>query len=214
MRKEMTTKLPWVAATLIIVIAAGLGAWALWPAVLPVEGPRWRLIQTWTLTPTVTELSYGWALAWAPDNSGIENIYFMDNAKTFSATENLSNHENIIRGRNNVKVVFGRDAGETTPTLKDNLWYRHNTDNFWKLVVAVTVYNTDVANLVPENVKVELIASAPLNISENKTGTGLNQFASDTTWRRWNAVWDNNGHGYALTAGESFDFTVKLWCWK
>lgn len=203
-RKAMPSKLPWATAATIIVIAA-VGAWALWPAA---EVPP--------VTPTPTPGAWTqFVWAWPPDNTGIENVYFMDSDKTYDNAENFSGHENIIYGKNEIQVVMRNPAVEATP-FTDNLHY--GSDNNFDIVVTVMVYSADVASTYRENIKIELTVTEALTIGpENKTGTDLTVTGGYTEGGdmiKATYAWDNDTAGYYLDAGENITLTVRLYLWK
>lgn len=215
-RKEMTSKLPWAtAATIIVVAAVGASLWLL-PAAE--EG----------VTPTPTPAPGAWTqfvLAWPTDNSGLENVYFMngDNFGDDNEDNIEDTHENIIIGKGgSVGVIMRNPAayGGADNAFTDNLNYN---DNFYFIVRAL-VHQDNVANTQCENIKIRLTTAGAWSIAEadeNRTGdtgadnlwivTGSSEGSTDI---QVNGIWDNDGNGYQLLAGDNITVTVRLYLWK
>jgi hypothetical protein len=88
--KGMSGRLPWVAAAVVIVIIAGLGAWALsMPA-----APAWATVKlTSTSGPTVGR----WFISGPEqDNTSIENVYICDNDALANLSDVSKENENLI----------------------------------------------------------------------------------------------------------------------
>ena len=188
----------------VIIIVAGIGAYALWPREAPAVGPEWRPVVS--MTPGSVEPAVA-------GNSYIENIYLMKSTAagyTYDLTTNLSGHENLL-------AVYTREmAAADTP-----LDIAYNTK--FDIVVAVKAHDDNLANIVRENVKVEFAVTSIAGalkrdgvgigaFAENSDDTDEYQFGLTATYIQLNALkgtWDN----FELTAGSSFNFSVKLWCW-
>lgn len=213
-KKEMTSRLPWVAAALIIV--AAVGAYAIFgvqQVTQPTLAQGLGISGTGTvkavrppLPPTVTV----WAAA--PVYSGIENIYIMKsrilpNPVTYDIATNLSGHENIL-------AVF---------TATAQVGYIP-ADTAFDVVIAVKGHDDNLAYIVEENVMVEFGTTAVVGTLtrdgaaitsialENSANADEYPFKTTTTFIRLNACsvnWDN----MKLTAGSEFDWSAKLWCW-
>ncbi|MCK4405989.1 MAG: hypothetical protein KAV43_05755 [Hadesarchaea archaeon] len=198
--KEMTSKLPWATVAVIIVIAA-IGAWALYgtPAgeVTPPVG------QPGTISlPTAGGIAFAGGI---PTYSGIENVYIMQHG-LFENTENLSGHENLQSYQGNTAVI------EDTGLPAENVPY----ENYFDIVVAVRGASENMAYVNTENMYVRLVISNAFSDDENTLTTGKRyQFAILTdTWIRVNHLFDNDGNGYKLGAGENIDLTVYYYCYK
>lgn len=208
----MTNKLPWATAAVIIVIAA-IGAWTIFgaaPAAPPAEP-----------TPTPGWREFAWA--WPLDNTGIENVYFMDGTPS-PENDNMDNiditHENIILGTNSLAVIMRNPVLFPTQIFTDNLNYN---DNFY-FIIRAYVQDDNVANVQRENIVIQLNTTGAFTIpsaDENRTG----DVGPDNLWLvdgsseggteiQVNGVWDNDGNGYVMQAGDTLDVTVKLWLWK
>ncbi|TES83715.1 MAG: hypothetical protein E3J91_01670 [Hadesarchaea archaeon] len=192
MEKKITSKLPWAAVATIIVVVVGLGAWAL-------------LGQAPAGTATITAVA-GQGVVFAggiPTGtaSGIENVYIIAHG-TYTKTENLSGNSNILG-------VIEANTGSV------NIPYGTSFD----IVVAVKVGTDNMAYVNVDNMNVSLAVSGSFSITEENT-TDKNLFENSgygtaTGWVRVNAVWDNNGNGYTLSAGGSITLDpIKLWGWK
>ena len=190
MEKRITSKLPWVAAASIIVIAAGLGAWALWG-----QAPAGVAITAVAGQGTVFAGGIPAGTA-----SGIENVYIIAHG-TYTKTENLSGNSNILG-------VIEANTGSV------NIAYGTSFD----IVVAVKVGTDNMAYVNVDSMNVSLAVSGSFSISEENTADKNlfenSGYGTATGWVRVNAVWDNNGNGYTLLAGGSVTLDpIKLWAW-
>ena len=180
----MASKLPWATVTVIIIVAA-IGAWAIFRG-----------------APAAPPAPTGWtAVSGLIGNVGIENIYLMDNTKTYSLTGDLSGHENILE-------YEGQDVVITSDGLTENIPYGAGFD----FVVAIRVPSDNVANLAVENIMAELTATGAIVLSaDNSTNAEEHVFDPGDPYRI-NVLlteWQN----LVLSAGESFEFTAKVWLW-
>lgn len=197
--KEMTSKLPWATVAVIIIVAA-IGAWALYgtPAgEVPPPG------QPATISvPTAGGFGFAGPV---PTDSGIENIYIMQHG-LFENTENLSGHENLQTYSGNTAVI------EDTGLAAENVPY----ENYFDIVVAVKGHTDNMAYVNKENMYVRIVISNAFSDDENTLGSGNRyQFAILTdTWIRVNHLFDNDGNGYKLGAGDNIDLTVYYYCYK
>lgn len=180
--KEMASKLPWATVTVIIIVAA-IGAWAIFGGA-PAAPPT------------------GWtAVLGMIEGVGIENIYLMDNTKTYSLTGDLSGHENILE-------YEGQDVVITSTGLTENIPYGAGFD----FVVAIRVPSDNVANLAVENIMAELAATGAISLSaDNSTDAEEYVFDSGDPYRI--NVLLTEWQDLVLSAGGSFDFTAKVWLW-
>jgi len=180
--KEMTSKLPWATVSVVIIIVAAIGAWAIFGGA--------------PAAPT------GWtAVLGLIGNVGIENIYLMDNTKTYSLNADLCEHENILE-------YEGQDVVITGTGLTENIPYGAGFD----FVVAIRVPSENVANLAVENIIVELAATGAISLSADNSTDGEEYIFDSGDPYRINVLltqWQD----LVLSAGESFDFTAKVWVW-
>lgn len=198
--KEMTSKLPWATVAVIIVVAA-IGVWALYgtPAgeVTPPGQPA-----------TISGLTTGIAFAGGiPTDSGIENIYIMQHkTNSYSNTEDLSEHENLQVYQGNTAVI------EDTGLAAENVPY----ENLFDIVVAVKGHKDNMAYVVKENMYVSLEITGAFSDTVSTLTTGTRYIFVDGTpdYIRVNHVFDNDGNGYKLQAGENIDLTVEYYCYK
>jgi len=198
-RKEMTSKLPWVAAAIIIVVVVGIGACTL-------------LGQAPAETTTISAVA-GQGVVFAGgipagNASGIENVYIIAHG-TYTDTDNLSGNANILG-------VIEATTGSV------NIAYETSFD----IVVAVKVGTDNMAYVSVDNMNVSLAASGSFTITEENAGGSANSHKATTPyensgygttsgWLRINCVWDNNGNGYKLPANGSITIDpIKLWGWK
>ena len=198
--KEMTSKLPWATVAVIIIVAA-IGAWALYGApagdVSPIVG------QPATISvPTAGGIAFAGGI---PTDSGIENIYIMQHG-LFENTENLSGHENLQTYSGNTAVI------EDTGLAAENIPY----ENYFDIVVAVKGHTDNMAYVNKENMYVRIVISNAFSDDENTLGTGNRYDFEDgtPTYIRTNHLFDNDGNGYKLGAGENIDITVYYYCYK
>jgi len=198
-RKEMTSKLPWVAAATVIVIVVGLGAWAL-------------LGQVPAGAASISAVA-GQGVVFAGGipagtASGIENVYIIAHG-TYTDTDNLSGDASILG-------VIEATTGSV------NIAYETSFD----IVVAVKVGTDNMAYVHVDNMNVSLAASGSFTITEENAGDSVNSHKATTPhensgygttsgWLRINCVWDNNGSGYKLPANGSITIDpIKLLGWK
>jgi hypothetical protein len=159
--KEMTSKLPWAAAVIIIVAAAGLGAWALWPT---------------EVTPVVSGPSWGYILGEnaSAGNSGIVAMYIakanIDNSTDPATWTYPDNYYNKITAQGTMNIPY--------------------EENFY-IVVEARGVKPYIAYTTRENIKVELGLTGDVSLAaENKTGTQFSWYTTEGTDNiRVSAVW-------------------------
>ncbi|MGC8816663.1 MAG: hypothetical protein ACP5PX_02465 [Candidatus Hadarchaeum sp.] len=188
--KAMSSKLPWIAA--IIVLAAAAAAWALWPtaevpATVPSAGARITLAA-----------GSGTVFAAPPENSGIENIYIVKAGQNYN--ENFSGLTD-----NYLAVISSNGSYVTIPY-----------DTPFAIVVAVTGHKDNMGKLDKAYLKVALGATTDSNswsiTWDNSNDTNEYIFYSDATKIRVNVVWDNSGSYYQLQADDNLNIQhVDLW---
>jgi len=142
-----------------------------------------------------------------PTYSGIENIYIMQHkTNSYDNTENLSGHENLQVYEGNTAVIEG------TGLPPENIPH----ENAFDIVVAVKGHTDNMAYVVKENMYVRLVISGAISDDENTLGTEKRYVFEDGTpiFIRVNHVFDNDGNGYTLNAGENIDLTVYYYCYK
>lgn len=90
-------------------------------------------------------------------------------------------------------------------------------DTLFDIVVAVNVDVENVANLVKENVVVELTITGQFSLGpENTQNDNEYIFATDGSENiRLNMIWDNDNNGYTLGPGGTITLdAIKLWLYK
>jgi len=185
--KEMTSKLPWAAAVIIIVAAAGLGAWAIWggaPTAPTPSSPSWN---------SVLGMPSG-------SKSGIVNVYI---AKT---GENYSENWSAVATTDNYYLK------QTASGQTGSIPY----ETSFVFLIEVTGHDDNMAYINTDNLKVELSVTGSFTKAAENTNGGDGteyQFVLDSTHIGVNAVWDNGGSFFKLPAGGSIDYTTKLWLW-
>jgi hypothetical protein len=135
----MTGRLPWVAATLVAVIVAGMGAWA-----LSTPPAQFAIIKA---VPSEGGVSGNWftpgwftaAVVTAAENSGIENVYIVDNYWTPDNFVNydlgLQGGEDMDNDPNNYLLAGSSDAVITGDDDNATIPY----ESPFKIVVAVRI---------------------------------------------------------------------------
>jgi len=215
----MSSKLPWVAATVIIVVAAGLGAWAL-------STPSTTVNPSTGGAGTATGISGGqFAIGllentYADNNSGngIENIYIIDHERGDN-TKNFRNQgENwIVPNDNDKSIIYC--SGDTAEIPYENTF---------DIVVAVRIQAENIAYLTKDNMQnVMSFWYGGLEWKENSDdGTNDetvfgNNFADKTPaatnlsgYVMMNHRCDNAGAGYVLKAGGSITIYDNFYAWK
>lgn len=201
--KEMTSKLPWATVAVIIIVAA-IGAWALYgtPAgdVSPIVG------QPATISvPTAGGIAFAGGI---PTDSGIENIYIMQHG-LFENTDNLSLHENLQTYSGNTAVI------EDTGLAAENVPY----ENLFDIVVAVKGHSDNMAYVNKENMYVRIVITNAFSDDQSTLDNALRRYKFDndagtSTWLRANHLFDNDGNGYKLGAGDNIALTVTYYCYK
>ena len=197
----MTSKLPWATVAVIIIVAA-IGAWALYGApagdVSPIVG------QPATISvPTAGGIAFAGGI---PTDSGIENIYIMQHG-LFENTENLSGHENLQTYSGNTAVI------EDTGLAAENIPY----ENYFDIVVAVKGHTDNMAYVNKENMYVRIVITNAFSADESTLDNVLRRYDFEDgtpTYIRTNHLFDNDGNGYKLGAGENIDITVYYYCYK
>lgn len=212
----MSGRLPWVAATVVIVIAAGLGAWALsQPAVTTqppttTPGASFGLVGEGNVTIGDTGSAIGLvsgAVSALNENNGIENIYIMTHTgKTWENNQNLS-------GNGEVLGVISSDAGS------QNIAY----ETKFAIVVAVRIFAPDnMAYAVQENSYAYITTAGEWVDTENTEVLPEYEFnfenenyGTTAGYIRYNFVYDNDGNGWSLRAGQSVTLNpVSVYGWK
>jgi len=185
----MTSKLPWAAAVIIIVAAAGLGAWALWGQA-PTE-----------VTPTALGWSSTTVLGFTDgQKSGIVNVYIA------KPNENYSENWSAVATTDN--YYLKQTASEQT----GNIPY----ETSFVFLIEVVGNDDNMAYINTDNLKVELSVTGTFTMAAENTdgGDGAEyQFAISGTQIGVNAVWDNSGNFFKIPAGGTINYTTKLWTW-
>jgi len=223
-KKGMSSKLPWIAATVIIVVAAGLGAWALATPATPPSSVGG--------TATITGVAGGGQFALGlienaggdyPAGIGIENIYIIDHDKGDN-TKNFANQgaDNwIVPSDNDKSIIYC--SGDTA-----SIPYENDFD----IVVAVRIQAENVAYLTKDNLQNSLAFTydgtewkdnsdvldtdgmADEFVFENNFPDKYPSSTNPTGYLRMNHRCDNNGHGFVLKAGASITIQDNFYAWK
>ena len=200
--KKLTTgKLPWATVAIIIVVTAGIGAFALYgtPA-----GEVTTPGQPATISvPTAPGIAFAGGI---PTDSGIENIYIMQHG-LFENTDNLTMHENLQIYSGNTAVI------ESSGAAAENVPY----ENYFDIVVAVRGASENMAYVNKENMYVRLVIANAFSddVSSLDNDSMRHQFGIETdVWVRVNHLFDNDGNGYKLAAGENIALTVYYYCYQ
>jgi len=196
--KAMTSKLPWIAAAAIIVVAA-VGAWAIigTPVAPSGETGDWNSVASGTL---------GQALGYINNQkSGINAIHFMKHGSGYSLTDNLA----LYNQANDNRIGSITASGATISTFPFDVTFdiildvTGNKDNMGQmnkgyLTVSLGLY--DNAGLIHLN-------------TENSLDASETVYSSPTNYIHVNAKWDNTGNtGYILTADDNlFLENISLW---
>lgn len=213
----MSSKFPWVAATVIIVIAAGLGAWALsTPATTtPPSAGTARIVGGGSLGGDLS--GSVWALQ--SDNNGIENIYIID---TGTGNDNANYKDQPL------VWIVPSTAGDSVIQAGDNT-VNIPYENTFDIVTAVWIQAENVAYLDNENVQVYLSITGTFSDTDNTEvaeadGTDFDVYESLyehlpgnqnlSGYVRINFRADNAGNGYYLPAGGSINITATVYAWK
>lgn len=199
-----TSKLPWATAAVIVVVAA-VAAWAIWgqaPAVPPTGAA--------TITAIVGPGTVFAKGVPAENASGIENVYIVKHSAAIDyASTNLSSNANNLG-------VITDNAGTASIAY----------ETAFDIVVAVKAGTDNMAYATKENMTVWLAASGSFTITgENAGGSSASHMAAyswensgygtTTGHLQINAVWDNAGAGYKLSAGGTLNLTsISLSGWK
>ena len=179
--KVMVSKLTWATAMILIVAVVGVGAWAILGG-----------------TPVAPPTSPAWSFVYGENtqanNSGIIAIYI---AKSTTDT----NTDPETWGTENYFAMITSSSGSAQIPYGQSFY----------IVVSARGAKPYIANLTPENIKVELELGGDITLSpENKTGTQFNWYTVEGSDNiRVSAVWGT----YTLSAGQSFNYTAKVWLW-
>ena len=202
--KVTTSKLPWVAATIIIVVA-GVGAWAILST--PVEevtpSPAGGTITAYAAPGTV--------FGAAPAESGIENIYIMKGDRKYDNTLAMNSATNI----DNILATITASGGTATIAY----------DTAFDIVIAYSAYGDNTAYNNKENAQMEVkIAGAFAftleNVAdiyevkfENSGSYGTGTASASADYFRMNVIHDN-WVNKTLAAGQTLTLDpVRLYCW-
>ncbi len=218
----MSGRLPWVAATVVIVIAAGLGAWALSqptqtttqipPSTTPSTG-AWGQAANVSISGTAGA-SYvtltTTAFARTGDNIGIENVYLIKNSP--AAWEN------------NFDPGLAAYSADILATFTDNNQTQNvNYETPFKIVISGFMYAPDnMAYATTENAYGVITSTGEFTANENTLSLPERQYIFDNDnygstagYIRFNIISDNAGSGWSIRAGQSVNLTeLSVWGWK
>ncbi|MEM2192158.1 MAG: hypothetical protein QXG38_00915 [Candidatus Hadarchaeales archaeon] len=204
--KGMSGRLPWVAATIVIVIAAGLGAWAL---TQPTLAPATFSVGELSVFSNGTLVGRGWTQGqsgW----QGIENIFLIkydkgDNTRAFDdQSENwLSSNSVINENGQSINVPY---------------------EQYFDIVVDVTLYAPDnLAYASKENLYVYMKWSGYTTGSDNSFNepSSAKEFVYDgggggtSGYVKVNVRFNNGGAHWKIPAASQLSLDeVKLFGWK
>ncbi len=200
-KKLTSNKLPWATVAVIIIVAAA-GAWAFWPSATPSATPG----QPATISvPTAPGIAFAGGI---PTDTGIENIYIMQHG-LFENTADLCEHENLQTYSGNTAVI------ESSGADPENIPY----ENAFDIVVAVRGHVDNMAYVNKENMYVRIVTANAWVIDESSLDNDSRRHVFDndvgpTDWIEVNHLFDNDGNGYTLAAGENIALTVYYYCYK
>ena len=189
--KEMVSKLPWAAAV-IIIVAAGLGAWAIFGGAPTAP----------TEPATITGIAGPGTVfgAGIPPYSGIENVYIVASGQDYS--ENFSG-----LGTDNVLATLtDNDQTVNIPYLTD-----------FAIVVAGKGHDENMAYVQVENMYVYINITGTFSGTDNTNITGNRTVFGDgtPTYIRVNHYFDNGGNYYQLPAGGSITLDpISYYTWE
>lgn len=191
----MSSKLPWVAAAAIIVVAA-VGAWALLgtPVTLSETG-EWVAVG-------VPGQAYGYP---AGSKSGINAIHFMRHGSGYLLTDNLANYTQS----NDNRIGSITTSGATISTFPFDIPF--------DIIVDVTANKDNIGQLNVGYLMVSLGLRSDSGIIHLVTENSLNSqetiYSSPANYIHVNVKWDNTGNtGYILTADDNLYLeNVSLW---
>lgn len=192
--KEVRSKMPtWtkVGGVAALAIVAAIGAWL----ILAPAPASWSIVESGG--PDFT----GVLGAAEPSESGLENVYIVDNAHAAGYDIDFSGNENVLG------VITG--SGDTAEI---------DYEVPYVIVVANKAHDNQMAYHSYDNAKTQLICNY-LGISENKAGDDPDSYVFEDpgeNYFRYNAVWDNAGDGFpGMAAGTSYDIeNIALFCWS
>ena len=190
-------KLPF--ATVAVIIVAAIGAWTFYgPAgEVPIGQPATISV------PTAAGIAFAGGI---PIDTGIENIYIMQHG-LFENTDNLSGHENLQTYQGDTAVI---EASGADP---ENIPY----ENAFDIVVAVKGHTDNMAYVNKENMYVRIVTANAWVIDESSLDNDSRRYDFEDgtpTFIRTNHLFDNDGNGYTLAAGENIDLTVYYYCYQ
>lgn len=180
----MTRRIPWIAAAIIIV--AAIGAWTVFggaPAAPAPEG-EWHKVNPGQAYgfPTHSPLS------------GITAIHFMKHGSWYDNTDNLAN----IAQNNDNRIGSITSSGSTIATFP--------FDTTFDIAVDVQGHNDNMGQITKNYLTVELafyLDTGYFMPNENSLDINEHVFGSSADTINVNAIWDNNGHGYTLSADDN-----------
>ncbi|MFH1820936.1 MAG: hypothetical protein ABH852_00615 [Methanobacteriota archaeon] len=193
--KAMSNKFPWVAAAVIIVVAA-LGAWAvLGTPAAPGETGVWSDVQN--ITPGS---AYGIP---AGSESGIFAVHFMKNGSGYVTTDNLGAYTQS----NDNRIGSFTASGQTIATFP--------FDTTFDIVVDVIGHNDNMGQININYLMVELQAHKDTGwtlAAENSLNAKEYVYNSPADYIYVNAIWDNAGNGYTISADDNMMLdNIRLW---
>lgn len=194
--KAMTSKISWVAAAAIIVVAA-VGAWTILgtPAAPSGETGVWNGVQE--ITPGS---AYGIP---AGSKSGITAVHFMKHGIGYDNSENLQKRYN----GDNDRIGSFTASGQTLGTFP--------FDTRFDIVVDVVGNDDNMGQVNIGYLMVELGSYKNTGwqlLSENSVNTREYTYSSPASYLFVNALWDNNGEGYTISADDNMILdNIRLW---
>ncbi len=190
----MSSKLPWVAAAVIIVVAA-VGAWAMLGTTAAPAGT-----EDWT-EQGVPGQALGFPYSGA--KSGIVAIHLMKHGSGYVTTDNLFTY--TVGNDNRIATINA--SGQTVGTFP--------FDVAFDIVVDVSGNKDNMGQVNIGYLMVELQAHKDTGwtlAAENSLNSQETVYSSPANYIYTNVKWDNAGAGYTISADDNFYFdSVKLW---
>jgi len=190
----MTSKFPWVAAAIIIVVAA-VGAWAIMGTATAPAGETgvWRELG-------VPGQAYGFPEG---SKSGIVAIHFMRHGSGYSLSDNLATYTQS----NDNRIGSLTASGQTISTFP--------YDTAFDIIVDVAGHDDNMGQLNINYLMVELQAHKDTGWTlgpENSLNTQETVYSSPAGYIFVNVLWDNSNSGYTISADDNLYLdNVKLW---
>ncbi len=200
----MKGNIHWLVA-IAVIVAIVVATPVLLGQIVNTSASQWRVSSVWAgvVPGEMTEGVFG-------NSSRIAGIYLMRYGSGYNIYENLANY--VDNGTYWIDSIPGPDGTLTV-----------EYETLFDILVAV---EGDAENDVPqpmayackENIKIQILLTGEITYSDNSTDLVEYVFENDNYYQtnggiHVNALFDNNGNGWVVRAGQSFNWSISYSVW-